>query len=242
MIEKYDASQSAYRDPEKVLLLDLDGVLVFSAARNYIYYTDVFDAASTQLDDETIRLPSVEKITECFPLGLEDAIERLTPPKHADKIPAIIEIARETPRHKDLLTYPRNLGTAMKGLHHTHKIGIVTNATHDSVDELYEGSPGIEKEIDVVVTDAKKPGPDGVNEALETLSADRDFAALAGDTPETDGVAAEQAGIKFIFVNKFSTEKERASERQEGRIIVADLYDLYLTLNGLKEAVQRYKR
>jgi HAD superfamily hydrolase (TIGR01549 family) len=209
----------------KTLLFDLDGVLVYSEARNYIYYYDVYDRAQNVYSDPTIRMPSVEEIAECFSLGINDAIEALTPREHADKIPEIIEIAQQTPRYENNLRYPPHIDVVIPELYKSHKLAIVTNAKDDSVEELFRKYPELEQYFDSIVTEAGKPEPEGIIKALEALKSSSSSAALAGDTPHTDGEAARRAKIQFFHVARWKVPAESAD------LVVSDLYDLYRALD-----------
>jgi beta-phosphoglucomutase-like phosphatase (HAD superfamily) len=89
------------------VLYDLDGVVVNSSGRNFVYYVDVFESASKELKLPADQLiPSPEVIASCYPLGLQDAIATLTPDAFREYEPHIYEIAKKTERHAYELDFP----------------------------------------------------------------------------------------------------------------------------------------
>jgi phosphoglycolate phosphatase-like HAD superfamily hydrolase len=181
------------------VLYDLDGVMVNSGARNFEYYMDVFELARSELNLPGLQPPPWEAIARCYPLGLEDAIAELTPPEYKDHRHEIHNVALRTPRHTDLLTFPDHMHEHVSEMRADNcGLAIVTNAPKDSVDEVFKARDGLEANFDVVIADAQKPNPDGLQLALDILGVGQGRAVFIGDTVHTDGDAARSAGINFI--------------------------------------------
>jgi HAD superfamily hydrolase (TIGR01549 family) len=232
MAERTSKRENVSEDQsETALLFDYDGVLVYSEAFNYVYYTDVYNRAMEFYDDPTIHMPSVEDITKCFPLGLEDAIKILTPPQHTDKIPQIVEIAQLTPRYEELLRHPRYIDIVIPKLRAKHKLAIVTNAKETALRAFFNKYPDLEECFDSIITEAGKPEPDGILEALENLNTSPNNAALAGDTPHTDGEAASRAKVQFFHIARWKLPAEGAD------LVATDVYDLYRLLDADAEDI-----
>jgi HAD superfamily hydrolase (TIGR01549 family) len=235
MAEELQKSEGSNGSKNAALLFDLDGVLVDSRARNFVFYADVYSRAAELFGQPKLYSQTPEDIVNSFPLGLEDAVEALTPPGYKSLVPEIIEIARETPSYANLLSYPEGLDEYLIEFHRHYAQAVVTNAPWNSVDEIFNDHPQIEESIDFVVCGddgwPQKPSPAPIHAALERLDVVQ--AVFIGDTAHTDGEAARAAGIPFIHIAKFKEPDPKAD------IVVADLYGLSLALSGLHKVVNR---
>jgi HAD superfamily hydrolase (TIGR01549 family) len=233
MPEKLQKPERSNKSKNIALLFDLDGVLVDSRARNFVFYTDVYRRAAELFGQPKLYSQTPEDIVNCFPLGLEDAIEALTPPDYKSLVPEIVKIARETPSYSNLLSYPEEVDKYLIEFHQHYPQAVVTNAPRNSVDEVFNDHPRMEESIDFVVCGddglPQKPSPAPVYAALERLEVVD--GVFIGDTAHTDGEAARAAGIPFIHIAKFKEPDPKAD------IVVADLYDLSLALSGLHKMV-----
>jgi HAD superfamily hydrolase (TIGR01549 family) len=211
------------------IFFDLDGVIVHSKARNFIYYVDVFKAAG-------LNPPSPDAIARCYPLGFEEAIAELTPSEDASLIPHIIEAAKNVRRHADLLSFPEYITEHFEDMRDDNSaLAIITNAPPDSVHEVFDAYPGLEMNFDAVITDAEKPSPRGILAAMEAVEVTADSTVLIGDTAHTDGEAARNAGIKFIHYTNGEFDP-MADARVNPRI-----NDSQFSLRGLTLAVREMR-
>jgi len=223
-------------EKKAALLFDLDGVLVDSKARNFVYYSAVFDQAG-------LTLPPIDKIVSCYHLGLEDAIVALMPSENRDRLSQTMDIAHTTERFREYLRFPDDLLTTLSKMHSQYVQAIVTNAPRNSVDELFESVPGVEECFDTVIDGdmgyAQKPSPEPVHAALKELGVQPQNAAFVGDTARTDGVAARAAGLKFIHLVRPGFE----DSDPEADLVIPDIADLpsRLTLSGITQVLTNYR-
>jgi phosphoglycolate phosphatase-like HAD superfamily hydrolase len=234
----------------KVLLFDLDGVLVYSRARNIAFYTYIFDFAADFFEAPELRSQTPEDITECFPLGLEDAITRLTPVQHQDKIPSLLNAVRfkdnegnfMIPRLSDMLDYPPYLEESLRDLREqVDAFGIITNAPGGSREELFNEKPEIEELFDVIITGddghPQKPSPVPIFVALNKLKIPpSNKVALAGDSSKTDGGAARAAEIQFYHIANYEEPDPTAN------LVVPNIHDLSVALGGMNRAISSIRR
>jgi phosphoglycolate phosphatase-like HAD superfamily hydrolase len=232
MTEMYKQPPS-YEQPEWGVFFDLDGVLVHSAERNFIYYVEVFETAQRELNLPNLFPPAPEAIVSCYSLGLVDAIATLTPPEYAEFLPQIIEIARENDRHSDLLWFPEHLSEHLEEMRDDNcGMVIVTNAPLESVEEVFDANPGLVKNFDSVVADARKPSPDGLLLAMDQVGVEAERAVMIGDTASTDGEAARNAGIKFIHFTSYEFDPQADIH------VRPNIGDSKFSLSGLTSAVR----
>jgi putative hydrolase of the HAD superfamily len=108
---------------------------------------------------------------------------------------------------------------ALKKLHGTYKLGIVSNfAIPECVDELLE-KHGIDKLFDVVVVSGavnkRKPSPEIFQKALQKLGVSAEETVFVGDTVDADVIGAKAAGMKAIFIERrVQKEAEQACPNQ----------------------------
>jgi HAD superfamily hydrolase (TIGR01549 family) len=221
------------------VLYDLDGVVVNSSGRNFVYYVDVFESASKELKLPADQLiPSPEVIASCYPLGLQDAIATLTPDAFREYEPHIYEIAKKTERHAYELDFPDYINEHFTEMRDDNcGVAIVTNASGESVDEVFTVHPELKGKFNAIITSddgyEQKPSKEPLLAALEKIGIGSSRAFFIGDTARTDGEAARSAGVKFIHFTQY--EADPAADAW----VRPDIYGSTFSLKGLTQAVRQ---
>jgi HAD superfamily hydrolase (TIGR01549 family) len=218
------------------VFFDLDGVLVHSAERNFIYYVEVFEAARLELEIPSLVPPPPEAIVNCYSLGLEEAIASLVPPEYSGFQKEIVQIAQRTDRHSNLLWFPDYLTEYLEEMRGENcELAIVTNAPLESVDEVFDANPGMDKNFSTVIANARKPSPEGIRMAMDITEVQAEKTVLIGDTASTDGEAARSAGIKFIHFTPYEFDPQADAH------VRPQIGDSKFSLNGLTDAVRNIR-
>jgi pyrophosphatase PpaX len=177
-----------------VVLLDLDGTLVDSAA---IILGSFHHATETVLRR---RFPDEQILAQVGGSNLAHQMQLLDP-EHVDEL---VRVYREhnDPQYSQLACFEGVPDVLARLQHEGRRIGIVTAKRKSAVQRVFEGA-GIAGYVDAVVgsddTERHKPDPAPVLKALELLDARPADAAYVGDSP-FDMAAARGAGVFSVAV------------------------------------------
>ncbi len=181
----------------KVIIFDVDGVLVDSKNANVAFFQALLTKAGYP---NTCR----EDILACFHLPLWQSLEKLLNTKDKQEIQRIFEMAHDSSlRSSDLLEFPEKLDEMLEELHKKYRLAIVTSRIKVGVEDIFSAKK-IKHLFDEVVSfedyENPKPHPEPLQVALRKLKIEVDEAIYIGDS-KSDVEAAKAAGVKCVFLS-----------------------------------------
>lgn len=179
----------------KVVLFDVDGVLIDSFKANQTYFSELMQYAGyPQVTEKQYRkmfhLPQLEVIRTLVKKGDEAEVERVRKIAKGDAVKYREDLVRLQPEVKKVLAE----------LQQKYKLGIVSSRVADGIyklPQLAEVVPFFEVIITYEDTQRHKPDPQPLQLALAELEADPLEAVYIGDAA-SDIQAAQAAGMKMI--------------------------------------------
>ena len=178
----------------RVILFDLDGTLVDSAAA---ILSSFHHATETVLSR---RFPDEQILAQVGGTNLAYQMELLDP----ERVDELVRVYREhnDPQYSELACFDGVVDVLERLKDEGRRLGVVTAKRRPAVERAFAGA-GIGDYFDVVVssedTERHKPDPEPVLKALELLDARPDEAAYVGDSPFDVG-AARAAGVFAVAV------------------------------------------
>jgi len=192
----------------KVILFDVDGVLIYSFDANFEFFRRLFTKAG-------YTPPTREAYVHMYQMTMLGVIQTVTGASDQKEIDRLMNMGkqRDSLYPYDLIKTPESLFSVIETLHHTYTLGIVTSRIKGGVFQLPQLAP-FEKYFDCVVsfedTEQHKPHPDPLLFAINKLNVLPDEIIYVGDQ-QADFLAARAAGTKILMVTKESFPDADAS-------------------------------
>src|SRR5688572_1662989 len=215
-------------DKFEVILLDMGQTFMFDVDR--FSETEDFGATYRQLSGRALGASDVRRI-------ILSAFDRLSTYSRdaafCDRFPTVFQCLKnfaeldsldrgELDRIEQVFalhevgTIPQTHVAALRQLHETHRLGVVSNIWSKS-DLYFEefDRAGIRDLFDVIVFSSDhghiKPSPYLFTKAIELLNVDRSKIAFVGDSLSRDIVGANGVGLSTIWINPTGKELDRVS-------------------------------
>ena len=187
----------------QALLIDLDDTLYPERA----YVESGFQAVALFLEETRdlpadYSLPSMLAFLELEGRGaiFDRIIERFEIRNSGGLVPECVEVYRA---HKPSIVAYEGVESALRELKRNYDLALVTNG-HPMMQRQKLEALALEPYFQTVVycdeLGAPKPSKRGLEVALDALGAAAKDCVFVGDNPDTDGLAAEAAGVPFLRV------------------------------------------
>jgi len=179
----------------KVVLFDVDGVLINSFEANLKFFQDLMIAVGKEP-------PSREKYGDMFHLNLVSVVKALAKPDSEEEFNKIYQMAhsRDVDYDTSLISIPDNTEKVLENLSNKYILGIVTSRIRNSVYEvpdLNRLKHYFKTSVAYEDTEKHKPNPEPLLLAMEQLEVKPEETVYIGDAL-TDVEAAKAAGVKII--------------------------------------------
>ncbi len=206
----------------KIIIFDVDGVLVDSRDANIAIFQSAFEKLG-------LSKPSRKDILACLHLDLMSTLTRLTKSTDSSVIDDLSDlIMSRKMRRSDLFIFPDKLRETLIKLHKTYILAIVTNRYKDDLNEVLDTAE-IRPFFDLLVPRGSykkaKPNPEGLLRVLDILQIDASSAVYVGDT-YVDIEAAHAAGLKSINLGP--------TRLSDADLNIASFTDIPLAISKLK--------
>ncbi len=183
----------------KLVIFDIDGVLLDSFESNLNYFRQVFKAAGYK------RLPSAGWYKKHFHFTMPETILKFAGTTTSEEYNRLIDLGKKFYNsRKDFKLTPYSL-FIVKELSKKYKLAIATGRMRDGV-KVYFDASGLKECFSEVAYLGRykkpKPDPESINLILKKLKIKPDNAVFIGDSSHADFGAAKLAGTKFIYFNK----------------------------------------
>ena len=180
----------------KVVVFDIDGVLIDSFNANYQFYQDLMTAAG-------YKPPTKEGYLPLFHRTMHDVIKILTKSASEEEINRIWEMGRGrmVPYPSHLLKLTDGVEETLQELNKNYTLGIVTGRVRERIYEI-PALAKLKKYFQVTVayqdTTNHKPHPEPLHFACDKLQVKPNEAVYIGDV-ENDVIAGKAADMKTIL-------------------------------------------
>lgn len=191
----------------KVILFDVDGVLIKTRTADATTYQKMFVAAGYDEPD----LSDVQKVEH---LPLWEGVKLLLKTDDIDKINRVRDILLPPEvSHTSFIKPPDNLHEVIQQLARTYRLGIVTGRFKQGMQELFTAYPFLQQYFEQVVTyedtEEHKPRPEPLLLALQKMDVSPDETVYVGDMGY-DIEAADNAGMRSIHLSRKPSAEARA--------------------------------
>jgi len=175
----------------KVVLFDIDGVLIETTEANRKFVNDLLKKqGKTELNEKEylkIRHMTIKQVIQEFCPEINEKKTEETRKYWSGKYKNYLGLTKINSGAKEILDY-------LKG---KVKIGIVTNRTKTKILDYHKINDFFEVIITALDVKEPKPSPEGIKKALNKLKVKPIEAIFVGDA-ETDVQAGNSAGVKMI--------------------------------------------